>query len=57
LFDDESSYLDSDAVFGVKPSLICHFEARGPGEPGGPTGWDGRWFSLERDIVLAPESA
>jgi len=56
LFDDESSYLDSDAVFGVKPSLICHFEAHGPGEPGGPPGWDGRWFSLERDIVLAPES-
>jgi catechol 1,2-dioxygenase len=56
LFDDESGYLDSDAVFGVKPSLICHFEPHGPEVPGAPEGWTGSWYTLERDIVLAPLS-
>jgi hypothetical protein len=53
-FDEDSSYLDSDAVFGVKDSLICHFEPHEPGEPGAPDRWSGRWYTLERDIVLAP---
>jgi protocatechuate 3,4-dioxygenase beta subunit len=54
LFDDESAYLDSDAVFGVKPSLICRFEPHGAEVPGAPEGSSGRWYTLERDIVLAP---
>jgi len=53
-FDEDSSYLDSDAVFGVKDSLICHFEPHERGEPGAPDRWSGRWYTLERDIVLAP---
>ena len=62
-FDDESAYLDSDAVFGVKDSLICHFEphpasqtggASGLDEPGAPIGAGGTWYSVERDVVLAP---
>lgn len=43
-FDDASQYLESDAVFGVKDSLVCHYQ---PHESP-----DGRWYSLERDIVL-----
>jgi len=51
-FDDESSRLDSDAVFGVKPSLICHFVRHDPSEAGAPDGADGPWFTLERDLIL-----
>lgn len=54
LFDDESAYLRSDTVFGVKDSLVCHFEPHAPGTPGGPEGYEGTWYSLEHDLVLAP---
>jgi catechol 1,2-dioxygenase len=51
-FDDASSYLNSDTVFGVKPSLICHFVRHDPSEAGAPEGADGPWFTLERDVIL-----
>ena len=54
LFDDQSAYLQSDTVFGVKDALVCHLVPHGPGEPGGPEGHDGTWYYLERDLVLAP---
>lgn len=57
LFDDESPYLESDAVFAVKPSLICHFERHEPGSEGAPAGYAGAWCSLERDLVLTPAPA
>ncbi|MFN0028691.1 MAG: intradiol ring-cleavage dioxygenase [Acidimicrobiales bacterium] len=48
IFDGERDYLDSDAVFGVKASLIRTFS------PG--TGPDGKpIFELDHDFVLAPE--
>lgn len=53
LFDDASAYLDSDAVFGVKESLVCHFMARQTDEPGAPPEVAGAWYTLERDIVLS----
>jgi hypothetical protein len=56
LFDDESRYLDSDVVFGVKSSLVKHFERHEPGEPERPAGVGPTdcWYSLEHDFVLAP---
>jgi hydroxyquinol 1,2-dioxygenase len=42
IFDADSPYLDSDAVFAVKPSLLRRFVR------------DGRRWSVENDIVLAP---
>jgi protocatechuate 3,4-dioxygenase beta subunit len=54
LFDDASEYLDSDAVFAVKPSLLRTFVAREPDDPQRPDGVDGPWFSLESDFVLVP---
>ena len=47
-------YLDRDAVFGVKQSLITDFTEHpaGPGPDGRPL--DGPWTSVEFDIVLAP---
>jgi catechol 1,2-dioxygenase len=45
-FDAESAYLDSDAVFAVKPSLVREFVRR-PGDD--PIPW-----SCELDVVLPP---
>jgi hydroxyquinol 1,2-dioxygenase len=48
-------YLDRDAVFGVKDSLIVDFaeQPAGPGPDGRDL--DGPWTSVAFDIVLAPE--
>jgi len=53
IFDAESEYLDSDAVFAVKPSLIRKFVRRAPSDPQCPPGVSGEWFSVEMDFVLA----
>jgi hydroxyquinol 1,2-dioxygenase len=53
IFAEGDAYLSSDAVFGVKPSLIQVFvEEEGGTSPDGRT-MEGRWFRLERDLVLA----
>ena len=57
IFDAESPYLDSDAVFAVKPSLLRHFVPRSSGDPKRPDGITGEWCSVENDIVLAPLAA
>jgi hydroxyquinol 1,2-dioxygenase len=53
IFDADSAYLDSDAVFAVKPSLIRRFEPRTPADPETPAGVSGPWCVVENDIVLA----
>jgi catechol 1,2-dioxygenase len=54
LYTDDDPYLGTDAVFGVKPSLVVHYnhidssealKAAGPGEP---------YWDLEYDFVLTP---
>lgn len=48
LFDGDRGYLDSDAVFGVKPSLVRTFTPT--------TAADGSaMFTLEHDFVLVPD--
>ena len=54
VFDRASRYIDSDAVFAVKPSLFRDFVARSADDPDRPEGIDGQWFSLESDFVLVP---
>jgi catechol 1,2-dioxygenase len=54
IFDEASEYLDSDAVFAVKSSLLRGFERRSADDPEKPAGVEGEWVSLECDIVLAP---
>jgi catechol 1,2-dioxygenase len=54
IFDSESPYLDSDAVFAVKRSLIRNFVARSADDPSRPPGVDGTWYSVENDLVLLP---
>ena len=55
IFDRASEFLDSDAVFAVKPSLLRDFVARSAADPDAPDGVSGDWVSVENDIVLAPD--
>jgi hydroxyquinol 1,2-dioxygenase len=57
IFDAESDYLESDAVFAVKPSLVRHFERRSGDDPDRPDGVEGEWYSVESDFVLVPEGS
>ena len=57
IFDPDDSYIASDAVFGVKPSLLAEFQrienpARIEAE-----GMDGPFWLVEHDFALAPEGA
>ena len=54
IFDRDSEYLDSDAVFAVKPSLLREFVERDANDPERPDGAEAAWVSVENDIVLAP---
>jgi hydroxyquinol 1,2-dioxygenase len=54
VFVDGDPYLESDAVFGVKDSLIGEFERHDPGQaPDGRT-LEAPYWSMTYDIVLAP---
>jgi hydroxyquinol 1,2-dioxygenase len=55
IFDSESEYLESDAVFAVKPSLLREFVPRAADDPERPEGVEGEWCSVENDIVLVPD--
>jgi catechol 1,2-dioxygenase len=55
IFDSRSAYLDSDAVFAVKPSLLRDFVRGFADDPERPEGVTGEWWSVENDIVLVPE--
>ena len=54
IFDSQSAYLDSDAVFAVKRSLIRDFVPRAAGDPDTPAGVTASWCLVENDIVLEP---
>jgi catechol 1,2-dioxygenase len=56
VFDVESQYLDSDAVFAVKPSLTRQFVTHAPDDPDTPEGVMTEWVSVENDLVLAPRT-
>ena len=65
IFDAQSKYLDSDAVFAVKASLVRDFERHEAGAtaaPGASSAPDGvppgqAWYSLHQDFLLSPQSA
>ena len=56
VFDVESQYLDSDAVFAVKPSLTREFVTHAPDDPHTPAGVTTEWVSVQNDLVLAPQT-
>jgi hydroxyquinol 1,2-dioxygenase len=57
VFVDGDEYLDSDAVFGVKSSLIQGFEHHdaGTATPDGRDIGGGEYWTMHYDFVLAPE--
>src|SRR5919204_7045879 len=50
VFDAASEYLDSDAVFAMKPSLVRTFVRREADDPDRPPGVEGEWYSVENDL-------
>ena len=54
VFVEGDPYLDGDAVFGVKQSLIAEFKAHGPGEAPDGRRLDRDWRSLAYDFGLKP---
>jgi catechol 1,2-dioxygenase len=55
IFDADSEYLDSDAVFAVKRSLVRRFVRRSRDDPERPAGVEGEWYAVESDFVLAED--
>jgi hydroxyquinol 1,2-dioxygenase len=55
IFDRDSDYLQSDAVFAVKPSLTRQFITHGPEDSDTPEGISTGWVSVHNDVVLAPD--
>jgi len=54
LFDPDDPYLHSDAVFGVKESLIADFQKIDDPEQAKALGFDGAYWEVEFNFVLAP---
>ena len=54
VFDSTSDYLDSDAVFAVKRSLLRTFVRHSDTDPETPPSVVGDWYSVENDLVLVP---
>jgi hydroxyquinol 1,2-dioxygenase len=57
LFVADSPYLDSDAVFGVRESLVVDFEEHAPGEAPDGRVMPSRYWSAHYDFRLAPSRA
>jgi hydroxyquinol 1,2-dioxygenase len=55
IFVADDVHLDSDAVFGVKPSLVVPFTTHGPGLTPGGREIAMPWYWAEYDFVLADE--
>lgn len=54
IFDPDDPYIHSDAVFGVKESLMARFEPVEDPARQAEAGFDGLYFDVEHDFVLAP---
>lgn len=55
VFDREDAHLDSDAVFGVRSSLIADFERHEPGEAPDGRRTQTAYWTMSYDIVLTRE--
>jgi catechol 1,2-dioxygenase len=54
IFDPDDPYIHSDAVFGVKESLLATFRKIHDPERAGALGFAGDFWDVEHDFVLAP---
>ncbi|KRC21711.1 MULTISPECIES: dioxygenase [unclassified Acidovorax] len=57
LFVAGSPYIESDAVFGVRPSLIVDFEQHPAGQAPDGTAQAAPWWSAHYDFRLEPQNA
>jgi len=53
IFDPDDPYIGSDAVFGVKESLMANFVQVDAPEKQAESGFNGRYFDVEYDFYLA----
>lgn len=56
VFEDGDEHLDSDAVFGVKDSLVATFARQEPGKAPDGKAMDEPFYTMSYDIVLAPST-
>lgn len=56
IFDPDDPYIHSDAVFGVKESLLVNFERIDDPARVSEAGFDGPFVEVTHDFVLAPET-
>lgn len=56
IFDPDDPYIDSDAVFGVKESLMAKFDPVENPAKQAENGFDGPYYDVEHDFVLAPKN-
>ena len=54
IFDADDPYLKSDAVFGVKESLVSRFNRIDGPDKIAEAGFDGPYWDAEFDFVLTP---
>lgn len=55
IFDPDDPYIHSDAVFGVKESLLAEFKLTDDPARARELGFDGTFWQVEHDFVLAAE--
>jgi catechol 1,2-dioxygenase len=53
IFDPHDPYINSDAVFGVKESLLAEFRKVSDPDKARAAGFDGEYWDVEHDFVLA----
>lgn len=56
IFDPDDPYIHSDAVFGVKESLLAKFDLIDDPAKIAEAGFDGPYYEVVHDFVLAPAS-
>ncbi|WP_238589225.1 hypothetical protein [Pseudonocardia sp. HH130629-09] len=54
LFREDTEYLDSDVVFGVKRELVVAFDRHEPGPTPDGGHSDAPWYEARYDFVLQP---
>ncbi len=54
IFDPDDPYIHSDAVFGVKESLLAEFKLAADLARASELGFEGKFWQVEHDFVLAP---
>ncbi|MGI9365249.1 MAG: intradiol ring-cleavage dioxygenase [Rhizobiaceae bacterium] len=53
IFDPDDEFIHSDAVFGVKESLMAEFKPVDDSQKAKEFGFEGRYYDVEHDFVLA----